>query len=608
MSIKKQLFGSMGILAITFGVLLMLGLIGRYEATKRSGPEESQRAIFEKLDGEVGEAVERLKRMPVLFKERVQPLDTLARSTIREYTGSREIYGADCTLVFCSIAFDKNFDWDAIPFFLVSHGVNKELIGMDSGSKLATMNQIMESKDFWGAYEDKRKLWSNKFSKAPKVDRELFVLARQTSDAKRQFVDAFKLVPPTEEQELSEKPGRNDWHLVDNALAAGHKPEDAQRIKTAFAKLKKSWQARSNKDIIAAVDEIEASIKAMAPHLALGSEAIEDELTFNEKKPFTQASFLFALASALAVFGLAFRQKWLRILAIIASLVGLAFCVWGFYMRITLGFMIAITNLYESMVAVGCLSVLLFLIIDLVRGTSWGVAFGGLTGFAVLQIVDLNSVKFDDGISGPMAVLANNIWIHIHVPIVMSAYAFYAVAFLMSLVALPWILLSNKATNDEDLKGMLGMSDISVNLGSIFMLAGLVLGGVWAQVSWGRFWGWDPKETWGLILFLWFLVIVHGRFTKRINAFWNAWLIFFGGNVLLWTYYGTNELLSGLHSYANSAGGGGFIDNFVHEKNRWFVWTSGTMLAISIGTALAYKLMPKNSGEAPQDPAAEASA
>ncbi len=596
MSKKNKLYSGLGILAISFCLILMIALMGRYEATKRSSKEQSQRQVFAELDEKLHDAVEKLKRLPVLYKERVQPLDTLARGEIRRLSGRRGLYGAEGALVFCSIAFDDDFDWKNTPLFLVSHGRNKKLLGMESTDKLATLNQIADSKEFWALYQEKRAKWADKASRAPQVDFELFRLAGNSTLKDTRFADAFKIVPPTETQVLSEKPDRNDWHLVKDALRAGHDKKLANQMQKAFRKLKTSWQERDSAGIIAAVDTLRETARAMepkvGPNLELTDAAIENELSYNSIKPFTRASWFFAVAAAFAVFSMAFHLKWLRVLAIIVSMAGLGFCVWGFYMRITLGFQIAVTNLYESMIAVGCLSVLMFLIVDLVRKTSWGLAFGGLTGFMVLQIVDLNSVKFDDGITGPMAVLANNIWIHIHVPVVMSAYCFYVVAFLMSLFALPWILIKrNKA--DEDLKDMLKMSDIAVNLGSVFMLAGLILGGVWAQVSWGRFWGWDPKETWGLILFLWFLAIVHGRFTKKINAFWNAWLVFLGGNVLLWTYYGTNELLSGLHSYAGATSGEGFVGNLVHEKNRWFVWTSGTMFAISIITLLAYLAITK---------------
>ncbi|MFT7616469.1 MAG: hypothetical protein ACI97A_000091, partial [Planctomycetota bacterium] len=368
MSIKKQLFSGIGILAITFGVVLMLALMGRYEATKRSGKEEAQRAYFAEINEAVGEeALERLKRMPVLYRERVQPLDTLARSTIRQFTGRRGVYGADSALVFCAIAFDKEFDWDAIPFFLVNHGVNKERLGLEGGDKLASLPQIIESTDFVDEYNAQRKIWANKSGKPPASISEIFRLANQVSRARMQFADQFKMVPPTMEQRLSEKPDRNDWHLIDNASTAGHKPEDAKRIKNAMADLKKGWLARSGKDIIAAVDEIEASIGVMAPDLVLEPAAIENEIKFNNVKPFTLASWFFAAAAAFAVFGMAFRLKWLRLLGILAAIIGIGLCSWGFYMRITLGFQIAITNLYESMIAVGVLSMLLFLIIDLVR-------------------------------------------------------------------------------------------------------------------------------------------------------------------------------------------------------------------------------------------------
>ena len=162
------------------------------------------------------------------------------------------------------------------------------------------------------------------------------------------------------------------------------------------------------------------------------------------------------------------------------------------------------------------------------------------------------------------------------------------VAFILSCVGLPWTLFSDRRAKTEDLKSLLKTCEVAVNLGTVLILAGLVLGGMWAYDSWGRFWGWDPKETWALILFLYYVTMIHGRYTKNRGAFWTTWMAFGGGNVLLWTYFGTNELLSGLHSYANSAGDTSFADNFIHARNRWFVITSGTMLAIWLGSLVLY--------------------
>jgi cytochrome c biogenesis factor len=117
--------------------------------------------------------------------------------------------------------------------------------------------------------------------------------------------------------------------------------------------------------------------------------------------------------------------------------------------------------------------------------------------------------------------------------------------------------------------------------GTVLLGAGTILGGVWANESWGRFWGWDPKETWSLITFLAYMALLHGRRTGWFSAFGTAVGALIGFLLVLMTWYGVNYLLgSGLHSYGFGAGGQGaalgfvimeliflFIVYTVHSKN-----------------------------------------
>jgi ABC-type transport system involved in cytochrome c biogenesis permease subunit len=90
----------------------------------------------------------------------------------------------------------------------------------------------------------------------------------------------------------------------------------------------------------------------------------------------------------------------------------------------------------------------------------------------------------------------------------------------------------------------------SLQVGVVLLAAGIILGGVWANASWGRFWGWDPKETWALITLLWYLALLHGRFAGWIRGINLALSTIAGFFLLLMTYYGVSFYLVGLHSYA----------------------------------------------------------
>jgi cytochrome c biogenesis factor len=100
----------------------------------------------------------------------------------------------------------------------------------------------------------------------------------------------------------------------------------------------------------------------------------------------------------------------------------------------------------------------------------------------------------------------------------------------------------------------------SIQLGVLLLAAGTILGGVWANESWGRFWGWDPKETWAFISLMGYLALLHARFAGMVGAFGTAVGAILGFQLILMTWYGVNFVLAaGLHSYGFGAGGGGYI-------------------------------------------------
>jgi hypothetical protein len=104
----------------------------------------------------------------------------------------------------------------------------------------------------------------------------------------------------------------------------------------------------------------------------------------------------------------------------------------------------------------------------------------------------------------------------------------------------------------------------ALQAGTLFLAAGTLLGGVWASYSWGRFWGWDPKETWALIALLTYLAILHGRFLGWIRDFGLAVGALVGGLTVLMAWYGVNFILgTGLHSYGFGSGGYGYVAGFV---------------------------------------------
>ncbi len=226
------------------------------------------------------------------------------------------------------------------------------------------------------------------------------------------------------------------------------------------------------------------------------------------------------------------------------------------------------SNGYESMVYVAWATMLAGFIFGrkypLVIGTA---AF--LTGIT-LFVAHLNWMNPE--ITNLVPVL-KSYWLLIHVAIITASYGFIGLsAFLGLLVLILYALLNEKNKNNIDhfTDQLTTISELSATLGLYMLTIGTFLGGVWANESWGRYWGWDPKETWALITVLIYAFVVHMRLIPSLKGRYNYNLAsVIGFTSVLMTYFGVNYFLSGLHSYGKGSANG------VH----WAVYVSGGLIA-----------------------------
>jgi len=185
------------------------------------------------------------------------------------------------------------------------------------------------------------------------------------------------------------------------------------------------------------------------------------------------------------------------------------------------------------------------------RTTSLPASLGALFSAFVLDIAHSRSV--DPAITNLVPVLKSP-WLIIHVSVTCTGYGFFAVSAITGLITLILFILKRRRNEDlfcSSIKRLTMINEIGLLIGLTLITAGNFLGAVWANESWGRYWGWDPKETWTLITILVYTVVLHIRFTKVSNKEYThavASIIGFGSVVM--TYFGVNYYLSGLHSYA----------------------------------------------------------
>ncbi len=230
-----------------------------------------------------------------------------------------------------------------------------------------------------------------------------------------------------------------------------------------------------------------------------------------------------------------------------ATLIG-AFGVmtWGLAIRWQIAGRIPASNMYESMLFLGWGVGLFAAVAALINRNRLLVLNAAFMSALCMVLLDLLPM---DGFIHPMPpVLTGTPWLAIHVPITMVSYSVFAIGVL---IAHAQILVGMiRPANQALVRKLQDLLYLYLHIGSILLAAGIFTGSIWAASSWGRYWGWDPKEVWSLIALLAYMAILHGRFDKMLGPFGTAaWSILAFLTVLM-TYLGVNFILSaGLHSY-----------------------------------------------------------
>lgn len=203
------------------------------------------------------------------------------------------------------------------------------------------------------------------------------------------------------------------------------------------------------------------------------------------------------------------------------------------------------SNLFESLVFFGWTLALIYLVIEFKTGYKRIGAFAvPLSFFAMLY-----ALKLDAAIKPLLPALKSN-WLIAHVITCFLGYAGFGVSAALSLM----YLLTGQARDQESDRALV-LDDLiyqTVVVGFILLTAGIVTGSVWANSAWGTYWSWDPKETWSLITWLVYAALLHSRFMRGWHGKRVAVFSLVGFICVLFTYFGVNLLLSGLHSYATN--------------------------------------------------------
>ncbi len=266
-------------------------------------------------------------------------------------------------------------------------------------------------------------------------------------------------------------------------------------------------------------------------------------------------TFIYGFAAFFYIFAVVFKKPFAGRLGTWTALAGIAGNISGIILRWDESYKIGIghaplSNLYESLIFFALVIVVIYLVIEKSYLNRTIGAFTTPLAFLAMAYASL-SPNISDRIQPLVPALKSN-WLIAHVITCFIGYAAFAIAFGLSIM----FLFKQNDSKEEghflklfpDVKILDELSHQMIMFGFLFLSAGIITGAVWANSAWGRYWGWDPKETWSLITWFVYATLIHARFMRSWHGKRLAYLSIIGFAAVLFTYFGVN-LLPGLHSY-----------------------------------------------------------
>jgi cytochrome c-type biogenesis protein CcsB len=490
---------------------------------------------------------------------RRKPIDTFARETLIRVTG-RSSYtdkaGRSWTPNdFVLSALLETHDWKNEPMVLVSFGKLKEQLGLVRTERRFTFAQLTALPELNRLAGEAHAL-----RKAEKpLDRlqqeVMSVSERLTLFAHVMDGSALLVVPAS-------KSATDPW-VVPPGFSQYYSEEQFAPIQAQLQTLANAYMSGDSFNFSRASNQLRENLRALSPQIYPQDRQLRLEYFSNHLEGFYRAIWLYGAAFLVLLIAHSRKSgRVLRNIGVTIALAGLAFHATGIVLRCLIAGRPPVTNMYESIIWVSfAVSFFGMIFFARYRTTIYLLAALPVTLTALLLVFQM-PIAMPSSIDPLVPVLRDNFWLTIHVLTITLSYAAFALA-----MGFGHILLFRYARNPS-----VARADASMHfwlyrvlqLGVLLLAAGTILGGVWANYSWGRFWGWDPKETWALIALLCYITTLHGR----LAGWWTQFGLVVASVVcflaVLMAWYGVNFVLGkGLHSYGFGIGGETYVATFV---------------------------------------------
>lgn len=486
---------------------------------------------------------------------RMKPMDTLSTEIVAKLNRSDSMLGLTPNQIVLGMMLRPDA-WREIAMIRTSDKEINKLIGLEADVKTAAFSQFFEVPDQISGYK-LAQLVDEASRKAPgkrtKFDKTLLQVDERVNVAYMVYTGSLVRMWPRPND------ANHKWDATIEALQ-GLSPKEGEMVRlmavSYFSAIDAAMKSGNWSDADKGLALIDKYQRFVGASVYPSETKITVEILYNKANVFEQLwplyfliGFLLLILSFVKILKPDFKLELFSKVSLGLLILFFAAHTAGLGMRWYISGHAPWSNGYESMIYIGWATVLAGFIFS--RKSAITLAATGIMSGLILFVAHLNWM--DPQVTNLVPVL-QSYWLSIHVSMITASYGFLGLGALLGMITLTLFILKN--VNNEGrlnlaIKELNAINEMSLIIGLVLLTVGNFLGGVWANESWGRYWGWDPKETWALVTILVYAVVIHLRMIKGAYSdyiFSVVSLIAFTS--VLMTYFGVNYYLAGMHSYA----------------------------------------------------------
>lgn len=490
-----------------------------------------------------------LKDIPVQAGGRIKPLDTFARESVRHIYG--KINSDYLHWVMTWILLPE--EWFQKPFIWIEKAQVKKALGFSAKKSHFSPLELLGNKNF------QREIGELNIRREQKEKLDSYFLEVEKIEFRLTLFQAISegsfpgWIQPTTAAGVQKD--KSNW--LNAGQLEGRSKEALGNLFNAYAKAVSTDNTQDLK-----------KAKMYLKTLSVSDRKIQAEVHYNSLKPFRWSWFFYFISLILLLFSVSRKYFFIPL--------GLGFLIhtYGIVLRSYIMSRPPVSNMFETLLWVPWAALVMAFVLMLIRKKQFPLRVGAVVSFLCLFISDTASSVLNDQLEPLEAVLRSNFWLSTHVLIITMSYSAFFLAFIMSDFLAFKFLMGHKQS-----KNHFWFLQRVLQAGVFLLTLGTLLGAIWADYSWGRFWGWDPKEVWALVSLLGYLALLHAKLQGWIKEFGLTLGSIFCFFLIIMAWYGVNFILGkGLHSYGFGTGGFSYVLVFVlaHILFLYLVWRKKT--------------------------------